>query len=222
MIYADLSAGGLVAFSGGTSVRKAGLLGATLSFLIEKITRSKLSHVAIVPPAFYWHDSQPWILESTIWKGVSGPQFNPLPARLHADYELKGGHASYLAFQPAFEPNWPDLWAHGQQMIQLQKAGKLHYSVKRLFADAVNRSVVFDAISLPAAGIIERLSQADHGLVCSECAGLLMQGGGVNSKAVARGIPWLPAAVPIAGQPIGCSPQDLEEMPIWATPIPIL
>jgi hypothetical protein len=49
-----------------------------------------------------------------------------------------------------------------------------------------------------------------------------MQAGGVDAKAKAAGIAWLPKVEPVAGQPIGCAPQDLLDMPIWQAAVPVL
>jgi hypothetical protein len=216
-INLDLQAlrnGGLVAFSGGTNIAQAGVLGATLSFLIEAVSKSKLSHVGIVPPQCDWlNPTIPGLIESTELDGISGPQYNPLGPRVQTDYADKGGHAIFLPFRPEFAPDWDALWKGAAQMFAEVKAGRLHYSVKRLFADATARNVAFAA--LPVAGIIDLLAEHDRGIVCSECAALLMQTGGVDAKAMAAGIPWLPKVQPIAGQAIGCSPQDLRDMPIW-------
>lgn len=215
-----LQQGGLVGFAGGTNPFKAGLFGSMLSVLIKGFTKSKLSHVGIVPPMSFWPATGIDIMESTEWQGVSGPQLNDLASRLDLDYAKKGGHAWFLAFRPAFAPDWPALWAHFEDMFALVKAGKLHYSVARLFADAVDRNLVFAA--LPLSGILQQLSEHDKGVVCSECAGLLMTAGGVDRKVEAAYIPWLPNVEPVAGQPIGCAPQDLWEMPIWQAPVTLL
>lgn len=216
-----LASGGVVLFSGGTNPARAGLVGALLSRLIDKFTNSKFSHVAVLPPAQYWPTpTSPSIIESTIWLGVSGPQSNSLLSRLQADYASKGGHATYLPFLPQFAPDWKEVGIAAAQMFVLRKQGKLHYSVKHLFADAVDRNPVFAA--LPISGVLTQLGEHDRGLVCSECAGLLLQAGGVDKKCAAAGVPWLPNVLPIPGQPIGCAPEDIHEMPIWGGPIALL
>lgn len=207
------AAGGFMIFAGGTDPLRAGLEGALLSGAIDLFTHSDLSHCGIVPPAPYWPENAPWLIESTIWQKISGPQYNRLQPRLEQDYQAKGGHAWLLPFRPQFAPAWPTLWDHAQQMFALVSAGKLHYSVKRLFSDACERSLVLG--DLPMAGLIERLAEKDAGVVCSECAGLLMQAGGVDREAEAAGLLWLPNVEPVAGQPIGCGPVDLRDMPLW-------
>lgn len=212
--------GGLALFAGGTNPLRAGIEGALISGAIEYITHAPYSHSGIVPPERFWPDGQPWLIESTIEGKVSGPQFNALPPRLQSDYAAKGGHAWLLPFQSEFEPDWNMLWQHAQHMIALQKAGKLHYSVARLFADATARDPLWAA--LPAAGAIDWLAEHYRGIVCSECAGFAMEGGGVKAKAVAAGLLWLPNVKPIPGQVIGCAPGDLHDMPLYQTPIQLV
>lgn len=166
-----------------------------------------------MPPSAYWPENAPWIIESTIWQGISGPQFNRLGPRVEQDYQAKGGHAWFQPFRAEFVPAWPALWAQAQQMFQLVAEGKLHYGVERLFADATARSRWFAA--LPAAGVLDWMAEHDHGIVCSDCGGLLIEAGGVPAKAKAAGLLWLPNVMPIPGQAIGCSPQDLRDQAIW-------
>jgi hypothetical protein len=52
-------------------------------------------------------------------------------------------------------------------------------------------------------------------------AGLLIQGGGVVAKLNAAGVPWLPTVNP-AGQPIGCSPQNIAVTPMFAAPVQLV
>lgn len=216
-----LRAGGLAAFQGGSNPFRAGLTGAALSGLIEELTHSKLSHVGLVPPAVYWPaPSTPCLIESTIWGKTSGPQCNNLWSRLELDYAAKGGHAWLYPLLPQFAPDWPALWDAAQQLFARVRIGQLHYSVKRLFADATERNLAFAV--LPVAGILAQLGEHDSGLVCSECAGLLLQAGGVDARAKAAGVPWLPKVEPVAGQPIGCAPEDLVEMPLYAAPVTLL
>lgn len=219
---AQLEPGGLVFFAGGRNIFKAGLIGAILSGAIAKITGSPedLSHVGIVPPLAYWSSpGHAALIESTEWQGISGPQLNDLEQRLSVDYEAKGGHAWFKGFQKQFAPDWPAVWTAALQMFDLVKQRKLHYSVERLLGDAVERDWVFSA--LPFAGILEHLSKSDKGIVCSDCAGLLCQAGGVDEHCKAAGVAWLPKVRP-AGQPIGCSPEDLWELPIFGAPVTLL
>lgn len=220
----DLDAGGLIGFAGGTNVFKAGP-GALLSDAIEHLTHSRLSHIGVVPPTQYWGTpNDPVVIESTIWPShapnVSGPQLNELTPRLTLDYEAHGGHAWFRPVLPQFEPAWEDLWTQAESLFALVKEGKLHYSVERLLGDATERNVFFEV--LPIAGILEHLSEHDHGVVCSECAALLLQAGHMDAKAKAAGVAWLPTVEPVAGQAIGAAPEDLWEMPLWAEPITLL
>lgn len=216
-----LAQGGLVGFQGGANPFQAGLQGSILSRLIELFTGGKLSHVGLVLPLRYWKNGiLPAVVESTIWKGVSGPQINDLTSRLELDYVKAGGHAWFWPFQAALAPDWFLLYAAAIDMCTQVANGKLHYSVKRLFADAVERNLAFSL--LPVSGLLVQLSEHDLGIVCSECAGLLMQAGGVDTKVKNARIPWLPKVEPIAGQAIGCSPEDLRSMPIYAPPVQLL
>lgn len=200
---------GLMIFQGGKNPLKAGP-GAVLTDLIDAFTHSDDSHSAI---AFGGQ-----LYESTIEKGVRGPQVNDADERI-AEYRHDGGHALLFPFLPQFRPDWEALLAGAEKMIALRKAGKMPYSVKRLFGDAVSRSILFDMVALPADGIISYLSDHDLGVVCSEMAAFLMQYGGVDSKAYLGGVQWLPAQ---HGQPIGCAPADLVAMHIWDTPQKLL
>lgn len=215
-----LEQGGIVFFSGGLNPFKAGFGGATLSRLIDVVTGSKYSHTAVLLPQQCWSaPGQPRIFESTIWKFASGPQFNNLLPRLQEDYIAKGGHAWVRTYKPEFAPDWKAVIQTATQLDVLRQAGKLHYSVKRLFADAVDKSPVFAA--LPVAGLLMHLGEHDEGIVCSEAVALAEQGGGVDAKVKAAGFPWLPDVLPVAGQPIGCAPADIDKQPTWAQEIQI-
>lgn len=203
------SLNGLVLFRGGKNPLKAGP-GAVLTDLIDVITHSDNSHSAMLINGKLY--------ESTISGGISGPQESDPAARL-AEYRAEGGHADLYPFQPQFEPDWGAALAGAQKMIALREAGRMPYNVKRLFGDAVDRSLVFDLVALPADGILAYLADHSMGVVCSEMAGTLMVYGGVPAKMAAAGIPFLPNQ---HGQPIGCSPQDLANMPIWQPPVTLL
>jgi hypothetical protein len=213
-VTAALQLGGVVLFEGGEDPFRAGPEAAALSALIKAFTKSKFSHSSVLPAG------APDIFESTIENGVSGPQQNNLAGTL-ASYGKGGGHAWIFNFLPQFTPDWLALTATGQHMIWERAGGKLPYDVKRLFSDAEMRSWVFDVVALPADGVIAYLGAHSKGIVCSEMVGLLLQGGGVESKAASAGVPWFPSIVP-AGQPIGCSPQDVVNMPLFLPPVQLL
>jgi hypothetical protein len=201
--------GGLVLFAGGRDPFHAGP-GAVLSDLIDAVSHSQYSHAAVCMPS---GGAPPLIYESTIEGGISGPQENDLTARVE-QYVRQGGHAWLFPFLPQFQPNWDGVASTALAMIAQRKAGKLPYNVRRLFGDAMEMSWVFDLIALPADGIIAYLAAHSKGVVCSEMAGLLMQGGNVPALMAAAQIPWLPNVRP-PGQPIGDSPQDLGMLPIY-------
>jgi hypothetical protein len=200
---------GLVLFQGGKNPFKAGP-GAVLTDLIDALTHSDDSHTAM--------QINGKLYESTIAGGVSGPQISDLGQRV-TEYSKQGGHAHLLPFLPQFEPDWDAMTAGALQMIALREEGQMPYNVKRLFGDAVQRSIVFDLAALPADGILAYLADHSMGVVCSEMAAFLIQYGLVVPKLTAAGIPWLPHQ---HGQPIGCSPQDLANTPAWATPIQLI
>jgi hypothetical protein len=204
---------GLVLFQGGSNPLKAGIEGAVLSELIEVLTHAPYSHSALLLP-----DGQT-IVQSTIWNDISGPQESNLDAFLTDVYAKKGGHAWYRPFMPQFMPDWTGVQTSANRMIELVAEGKLHYSVKRLFADATQRNFGFAA--LPVAGILDWIAEHDKGIVCSECVGLLLQAGGVRDKVQDTGFSWFPKVNP-PGQPIGCSPGDVNALPIWEAMVEIL
>lgn len=199
---------GLVLFHGGKNPLKAGP-GAVLTGLIDAFTRSADSHSGFAVDGKLY--------ESTEENGISGPQVNDLAARV-AGYTKQGGSSHLYQFLPQFEPDWEAVVAGAQKMIALREQGKMPYNVKRLFGDAVQRSLVFDLVCLPADGILEYMAEHSMGVVCSEMAGTLMMYGGTAAKVAAAGIPFLPLQ---HGQPIGCAPQDLQNMPIYQPPVTI-
>ena len=213
------AAGGLLCCAGGTNLLKAGP-GAVVSELIkvecpaEEPGEFALSHVIMALPQKYWLDpKKPRGLESTIWKGVSGPQINDLEDRLTEDYEKSGGHVALYRFLPAYDLDWAAVWACGQQLIAHREAGKLHYSIERLFEDAAVR-IPYWRILLPLDLVVE-LGKHDDGLVCSEEVGLLERAGGLKQK---LGELWLPNSKLGAGCIIGCTPEDVRDMPVFFPP----
>ena len=212
-VTAAINAGGIVLFEGGTDPLRAGF-GAVLSELIKAVTHSNYSHSAMLPP------NSGMIFESTIKNGISGPQENSLSSTL-TEYGNEGGHAWVFNFLPQFAPDWDAVATFQQQLIALRVAGKMPYNVRRLFEDGIKRSWVADVVFLPADGVILYLGDHSKGIVCSEDCGLSCQAGGVVTKLTAAGIPWLPNVAP-PNQPIGCSPQDLADMPMFSPPVQLL
>lgn len=200
---------GLVLCSGGKNPFKAGS-GAVLTDLIDGITHSDASHSAMLIDGNWW--------ESTILGGISGPQANPQGPRL-AEYGAEGGHVLLLPFLPAYEPDWAAVLAGAERLVALRAKGRMPYNVRRLFGDAIERSIACDLAFLPADGILAYLAAHSMGLVCSEMAGTLMMYGGVPAKMRAAGLPFLPHQ---HGQAIGCAPADLAAMPIWQNSIPLI
>ena len=198
----DLSNGGVLFFAGGVGL-KAGL-GGIVSEAIDLFSESCLSHVAIALPDSVARGG--WMAESTIWAGVSGPQFNFIAPRFQEDYLAKGGRGWLRRFAPGFEPNWPALLAQATLLDGQRIAGKLHYSVKRLFEDACFR--LGSLAYLPPELLIERLGETDKGLVCSEEAAMLLEAGGLREKCEAAGISWLLRSKPTPGCAVGCTPVD--------------
>ena len=205
-------------FSGGRNPFHAGF-GAILTDLIDAMTKFvevspdrhvKMSHSAVAMPS---NGNAPYIYESTIENGISGPRKSDLADTL-AGYGKQGGHAWLFPFLPQFRPDWDALEVTAQHMIALRQAGLMPYNVKRLFDDAEERSLIFSLLALPFDGIITYEGAHSRGVVCSEMAGLLLQGGGVPDKCKALGVPWLPNVNP-PGQPIGDSPADVGNMPIY-------
>jgi len=217
--------GGVVLFAGGLNPFVAGP-GTALTGLIDAMTpgvpvalgrKVKMSHTAVCMPS---NGKDPYIYESTISGKISGPQRSSLASDL-AVYAKGKGHAWLFPFLPQFEPDWASLEATALRMIAEREAGNLPYNVRRLFADAELRSWVFDLIALPADGIIAYLAAHSKGVVCSEMAGLLIQGGGVVPKLTSAGIPWLPNVHP-PGQPITDAPADIGLMPMFQPAIQLL
>ena len=177
--------GGVVLFAGGRDPLEAGP-GAVLTLLIDAMTKFGFSHTALAMPAA--GVTAPYIHESTIRDGVSGPQRSDLNACL-AECRKQGGHARLFPFLPQFEPDWADAEAAALQLISEREQGRMPYNVERLFADAEERSWVFDVVALPADGVISYLAAHSKGIVYSEMVGLLAQAGGVVARLTAVGIP---------------------------------
>jgi hypothetical protein len=222
--------GGIVCFSGGTDPRKAGLGGAALSWIIEHVAKPELpsefalSHIGLIVPAT---DVPPaWILESTIFRAVSGPQENLIDVRL-AEYRQEGGRAIFYAFQPSFSPDWDSVYLAASQLIAEQKAGRLHYGALHLGADLLAHEPLLrraiDAFTgASVAETIEHMCLLKPDPVCSEMVGLLLMAGGVPSLMQAAGLSWLPNTKPVAGQVWGCTPEDIRDLPIWQNGVTLL
>jgi hypothetical protein len=214
-VTAALQLGGLVLFAGGHDPFRAGF-GVVLTDLIDLMSHSQYSHSAIAMPA---RGAAAYIYESTITSDgkINGPQRADIAGRV-ADYGKEGGHAWILPFLPPYAPDWNQAEAVALQMVAQRIAGKLPYNVTRLFKDAQEMSTWFDVLTLPEAGLIDWMAEHSKGVVCSEMAGLVCQGGQVDEKAKAAGIAWLPKVKP-PGQPIGDTPADLAAMPIHTAPV---
>jgi hypothetical protein len=205
-----LSSGGILACYGSTKLRA--FPGALLTDIIEKVTKGGPSHIATLLPG----GSR--IFESTIYQGVSGPQFNTL-ADLEADYQ-DGGKILLYRFLPEFQPHWDSWFASAQQMNLLRAQGKLCYGYWHLVRDLVAR----DLSGAPGAPAIERLTGSQSGVVCSEAAAIALEAGGLNIACVNSGVAWLPGSKPDAGSPIGCAPSDLIPLalPVYMPVVQIL
>ena len=186
--------GAVIALWGSDDIRKAGA-GALLSGIIERITGDRElpmapSHIGILPVCRVV--GQPIALfESTIWQGVSGPQLNDIEPRLE-EYR-NGGYVVAFPFLPKFEPSWPDFWEYVQQLIDLQRQGKLPYAWQHLVGDLMDRSkflrTALDLIGpVPLGSLIRKTAYAASGFVCSECAESTMSAALVRSKARAAGM----------------------------------
>jgi hypothetical protein len=220
------ASGGLLLFAGGLDPLVAGP-GALLTGLIDVMTKAvpvgngkavKMSHSAICMPS---RGRAPYIYESTKGGGIpSGPQRSDLAALL-AEYAKGHGHAWLFPFMPQFEPDWAAVEAAALHMIALREAGLMPYNVQRLFNDAEQRSLIFDLLAMPAAGIIAYEGARSKGVVCSEEAALLIEAGGVVAKLAAAGIAWMPNVAP-PGQPIGNGPVDLGLTPMFLPAVQLL
>ena len=231
----DIPHGAAIAFWGPADIAEAirtghfqHIHGRGLSSIIEHITGDKElplgpSHVGILPVCRVV--GQPIALfESTIWKGVSGPQLNDLEPRL-SEY-TDGGNVIVYPFLPQFEPSWPDFWEYVEQLITLQKQGKLPYAWQHLVGDLMDRAkflrVALDLVTpVPLGSLIRKTAYAASGMVCSECAEGAMSASMVRSKARAAGIDWLPKT---GGRGLGCAPGELilPDLPIYGTPIQVV
>ncbi len=212
----QMQQGGVAAFAGGTSIAKAGA-GAIVSKLIDLFSGSNLSHVALVPPSSYWQSSDPWMIESTEWQGVSGPQFNALEPRLQIDYANEGGQAWFLPIKPECMPLWDRIWTQAQEMFAAVKAGKLHYGILQLLEDANYRDAILDA--LPWSGAVDYAAEQDRGIVCSGCVASLLEAGGL--PAFLPPGTWLPNSRP-PGSALCCTPEDVRDLPAYTVQIQIL
>ena len=212
----QMQQGGVAAFAGGTSIAKAGV-GAIVTKLIDVFAKSNLSHVGLVPPSSYWQSSDPWMIESTEWQGVSGPQFNALEPRLQIDYADEGGQAWFYPIKPECLPLWDKIWAQAQEMFAAMKAGKLHYSVVQLLEDANYRNAILD--TLPGSGAVDGAAEQDSGMVCSGCVASLLEAGGLP-ELLPPGT-WLPNSRP-PGSALCCTPEDVRDLPAYIDSVQIL
>jgi hypothetical protein len=212
--------GGMLACYGGTNPAKAGLGGAFLSTVIEKVTNGP-SHIALLLTDCT--DSLN-VIESTIYKGVSGPQLNPLEV-LFEDYEKEGGHVDFYQFKTIFDLDLEGLMDEVVHLVSLRESGHLPYGILHLPEDLLARqswlSHLVDKVSgKNSIEQLELLAYSNHQLVCSECFGYLCLAGNVDKKVKATGLSWLSSSRPVPGEVLGSAPGDYLRMGfLWEAPL---
>ena len=224
--------GATIAFWGATDIADAfrtghlqHIPGRTLSSIIEHVTGDKElplapSHIGQLPVCRVLGEPIA-LFHSSIFQGISGPQLSVL-SDVMQEY-AEGGSVIVYPFLPQFEPSWPDFWEYVEQLITLQRQGKLPYAWQHLVGDLIDRSkflrVALDLIGpVPLGSLIRKTAYAASGMVCSECAEGAMSAALVRSKARAAGIDWCPKTM---GRGLGCAPGELilPDLPIYGPPI---
>jgi len=149
-----IQGGDVVVFEG---ARQLGNPLTWLNVAIDVISRSYLTHAAIIYPQRLTIEGQPQkclhIIEDTIWNGVDGVQINPLAARLEGN---TGVAVLRLSRATRLSLDWHRLWARA-----IARVGRDKYNIGELFA--------YVARDLPLVKDIPQLYQPTPGAeVCSE------------------------------------------------------
>jgi hypothetical protein len=190
--WSDLGYGDVIFFDGSGAADLVQAGERALSNIIEVATGSNWSHCSMV-----WTTVPSiTIIESTIERGVNGPQINSLLDRL-AHYD--GTSAWLFRLKPEVYAEM-DLPAMRQALSS--KVGKDRYSIRTLF-DFALRPVLGWAI--PS---LKRPHSGEE--VCSQFLAEGLVAGGVEAIA---GVKLDPAL---------CSPKSLAAYPIWQEPVKIL
>lgn len=173
---------------GGDVVMFAGKRSSPLDALIDFVSRSRLTHSAMVyEPTLTIEgkvQTELHIVESTILNGVDGVQINPLAARLDGN---DGVALFRLKDETRAAIDWTKLWA-----CAIAKVGRDKYNIAELFE--------YVARDLPFVDAIPRIYQpTPHREVCSELVTDLLQAGGATPGA----------------NPALTSPQKLAEFAIY-------
>jgi hypothetical protein len=153
--------GAAVFFHGYDDPLKAGA-GAILSGIIEDVEHAPWSHCG------YLSANGRDIFESTIWKGVSGPQWNQLADRL-PEYR-NGGEVVVMPYLPNCGPSVIQVSSVSEKLMALRDAGKCGYAVAHLVGDLFLDTELGKFYPFKELG--ERLME-DRGLVCSECLAMV-------------------------------------------------
>jgi len=172
----SMRAGDVIAFAGR----------AVISYLIDFVSNSDISHVAVVQSPLT-ATSDVLIAESTIESGISGPQTRPLGATL-ANYG-PGAQAWLLRLSDQVRAEID--WSKFNWFIKTSEDGRIKYDTPGLFG--------FLGRQIPIVGSYICQSETAKRLFCSGYATEIFEQSGVL-----RGINWSQV-----------SPQDLVEMKLF-------
>ena len=161
-LTADIPYGGAAFFAGSSSVLKAGI-GAGLSKIIKVVEKGLWSHCGYVRVS---PTGTILLFESTIWDGVSGPQWNNFADRL-PEYR-NGGMVVVIPYRKETAPDPTNIENATSQLIALRMSGVCHYAVGDLFADLINYTLLHRFLHWAAKKL-----QNSYSLVCSECLRLV-------------------------------------------------
>jgi hypothetical protein len=153
--------GGAAFFAGSSSVLKAGP-GAILSGIIKGVEKGPWSHCGYVE----YKDGLVMLFESTIWDGVSGPQWNVFSDRT-IEYR-NGGMVVVVPYHKETAPDPTNIGNATSQLIALRMSGNCHYAVGDLFADLINYTLLHRFLHWAAKKL-----QNGYSVVCSECLRLV-------------------------------------------------
>jgi hypothetical protein len=153
--------GAAVFFHGSTDPLKTGP-GAVLSGIIDDVEHGIWSHCGYLKP------NGEDLFESTIWKGVSGPQWNKLADRL-GEYR-DGGKVVIMPYLPGCGPSAVQASSITSYLVGLRESGECSYAVTHLIGDLLLDTALTHFSFLKDLG--EDLMR-ERGLVCSECLAMV-------------------------------------------------